>query len=730
MKFVYRAFDTVIVRVPLISFNLLKDYLSRDSQFFVLKDELVLESIFLASPELYKEVVKVLSKKTFNYDNKLLYTLTRYYSRMCTRCTPFGLFAGCAIATIGDDSILSLSDNIFRSTRFDMFFLYLLYQEIVKVEEVKQSLLYRMNSSMYSIGHEYRYVNYYYSPTRDRRIYQISSIKKYHFLDILYKEAQDEKSIDYLVSLIYDDFTTKDYAKEIIEGLIDNQILVDTLEPNIIGTDAFLNLVNKVNNIMPNSKICIFLNKLKILLDSLDKELNAKERIAKYKEIIGVIDNYKIQIDKKYLFQVDSYRNTLKSTISKRVINELKTVILFLSKITPKVVHANLNTFKEAFYIRYENMEVPLLNVLDPESGIGYPVNQIDFDVTSPLLNNFKVPARAKTVSIELEKNEQILLDKILSALRDNEREVELLDDDFVLFEGTFDDLPSTLFTLFELLQDDGNQLLLKLNSVGSSAANIISRFAYLKPEIENMVRLIAETEQKKMNDFVLAEIVHLPNDRVGNILSRPHLRDFEILYLANSEEFGGQKILASDILVSIKNNRLMLRSKSLNRYIMPRLSNAHNFIASEIPFYRLLCDIQSYENKDFFHVFHFLDRMLKYKPRIKYRNTILSPETWIIDVADIAYIFSLENITSKMEVANEWRRKNVIPRYVLLSDADNNLFVDFESCLSLEAFWAIIKNRKSIRLCEFIFDEEVAIINDSKSRVYRNECIVALYKD
>jgi hypothetical protein len=61
-----------------------------------LQNQLLQEAVFLASPVLYDEMGKFLSgclvkeKDTEKLKNAVL----RYFSRMCSRCTPFGLFAG------------------------------------------------------------------------------------------------------------------------------------------------------------------------------------------------------------------------------------------------------------------------------------------------------------------------------------------------------------------------------------------------------------------------------------------------------------------------------------------------------------------------------------------------------------------------------------------------------------------------------------------------------------
>lgn len=50
------------------------------------------EAIYLASDSLYEDAYE---KKLLN-ENTLL-SLTRYYLRACTRCTPYGNFAGCVL---------------------------------------------------------------------------------------------------------------------------------------------------------------------------------------------------------------------------------------------------------------------------------------------------------------------------------------------------------------------------------------------------------------------------------------------------------------------------------------------------------------------------------------------------------------------------------------------------------------------------------------------------------
>ena len=67
------------------------------------------------------------------------------------------------------------------------------------------------------------------------------------------------------------------------------------------------------------------------------------------------------------------------------------------------------------------------------------------------------------------------------------------------------------------------------------SAAKLLGRFCNGNADIHNLTKEIVEKEKKCYPDKILAEIVHIPESRTGNILRRPVLRDYEIAYLSNS---------------------------------------------------------------------------------------------------------------------------------------------------------------------------------------------------
>ena len=101
----YHPFEHFVFRTPLFPC----DYLQNEEKS--INSNAFAESLFIASPELSNEVAKLqqtpkMSQKEKERINDSLY---RYYQRACTRPTPFGLFAGCSMGTIGEHTLIQLA---------------------------------------------------------------------------------------------------------------------------------------------------------------------------------------------------------------------------------------------------------------------------------------------------------------------------------------------------------------------------------------------------------------------------------------------------------------------------------------------------------------------------------------------------------------------------------------------------------------------------------------------
>ena len=161
----YTNFQKYILRTPLLPINnirqLVKDgVITKESLLNMCDDETVMEALFIASPSFYREVQKWREGKLPNSkeEDKVMQGLYRYIARMCTRCTPFGMFAGIANGTISDktDIVLSPKETNKLHVRLDMNYVCALAKDIVEIPEIKEQILFYPNNSMYRIGDKNR----------------------------------------------------------------------------------------------------------------------------------------------------------------------------------------------------------------------------------------------------------------------------------------------------------------------------------------------------------------------------------------------------------------------------------------------------------------------------------------------------------------------------------------------------------------------------------------------
>ncbi|WP_179415579.1 lantibiotic dehydratase [Mucilaginibacter sp. E4BP6] len=118
----YHFFEKIILRTPYLPLGnevLLKDV------YTLLKDDFFLEAIYLASPILYHETIKLkLNLIPGKEKPRLELSLLKYLKRMTSRCTPFGLFATTGIPSWSEKSEIKYKNtDFFRHSRIDMEYL-------------------------------------------------------------------------------------------------------------------------------------------------------------------------------------------------------------------------------------------------------------------------------------------------------------------------------------------------------------------------------------------------------------------------------------------------------------------------------------------------------------------------------------------------------------------------------------------------------------------------------
>jgi len=734
--FPYRFFDDYVVRTPLFSHKEFykhanKDEISNAELEIIYNNSVFKEAISLASPYLHGQLCKWLeSEREHNPQNqqKLKNSLLKYYSRMSTRSIPFGLFTRVGLGKFNKE-ILKLPNlikenqknimfDLVRDTKLDMHFLVGLSQFFVKVPNIRKHLLFYPNNSSYQIRNRIRYIEYEF--VNGKREYIISSAQLSKELKNVLDNSNEGKTIQEFSNILINDDITEEEAIIFINELIDNQVLVSELEPNVSGSDFLENVIITLGRIGAKDEVNI-LKSIKSKLNDIDQKIG--NPVSAYAEVENLIKLFNTEYDQKYLFQTDLY-STEKFVLSSHWKTELKQGICFLNKITLFQKDTHLRKFKNAFYERFEDKEVSLSYVLDNEIGIGYR-QDIAQKGLHPYIEDLKVSSLEKSVlKIELNLFQQVLNRKLQQNLICNQNKIQLLDEDFKDFEENWTDLSETLSFVAEIVSVDDQERLYLNGGGGSSAANLLARFNSEKSNIQNFAKKITEKEEELNSDYILAEIIHLPEARIGNVIRRPILRQYEIPYLAKSTLLEENQIKIDDLYISLKNDKIILRSKRLGKEIRPYLTNAHNYSSNPLPVYHFLCDLH-FQNirPGLYFDWGDLQFIYNYLPRIEYKNIILTKAWWRITEEDIDSFMDTDTERDKellLSKLRSWRMKRQIPQWVQWVQSDNKLTLNLENFNLVEIFIDTIRKMRSIVIEEFLYNHNSDYIHQFVFSMYR----------
>lgn len=721
----YKPLSSLVMRFPHYPLDaLLRCLGDEETMMCLFSSNEFKNAILFASPALYSEFKRWLSGEMTNEKDreKVKLSLLKYLIRMSSRCTPFASLASCGCATWGKSHCIQLKDIRVERFRLDMLYSCLISEKMMQDKSIREKVLFRLNSTIYALGNSLRYITYVSHGSG--RVFQVREIARTRPLSLLIKCIDDFVPFQSLVSLLQDTFDLNaDIATDYLNDLIDNQLLVGNIEPSVTGEDM---LSQWVKNIAPFQKQWeAKLEELRDALAHLSSSNPIEDNESQYARIKEVLAGEKIKANPKFLVQLDSFSELSQASIEQRIVDQLNQGIAFLCRVSPIYQMAHIERFKQRFSSRYQEQEIPLLEALDPDVGVGYIHTQDR--ISNPLINGINVPKNVAPASSQaLSSFHHLLLKKLIEQDWKHTGCIQLSEKDVANFPLSFNDLPVSLAAMVELKgqTDNGDYLLGNLRFWGCSGANLLGRFAYGDDKILDLVKQVTEREQEAHDDCIVAEVAHIPQSRTGNILSRPHIRKYEIIYLANSSIDNDYHIPVNDLMVSVRHGRIRLRSLRLKKDIIPRLTTAHNYSGTDTsPVYRFLCDLQHQYGRSSLAFSWGALSNLEHLPRVMYGNIIFSYEQWNLRYEDLP--FKKGHVTPHQ--LNEWVRHYGLPRYVSLVSGDNKLLVDTSCVMSVEVMMSEVHKGHRITIEEFIPCKGIA--RDHNGDDYMNECVIPLVK-
>jgi thiopeptide-type bacteriocin biosynthesis protein len=671
----------------------------------------IAEAVFLASPDLVQSLGHWLREPEGKKGQRTEHGLVRYVLRMASRPTPFGLFSGCTAGTVGESRRLALAARpaYRRHSRLDMDYLFALCDHLTRSEETRAEILFRPNSTLHEAAGRLRYAE---SRLAGRlRTYHLVAVDAFDALEsTLERAAEGARLCDLAAALVAEDpeqeITLAD-AEAFLHDLVDNQILLPELSLPVTGEESTPGLLRQLAAVPSAAAAGERLAAAERALADVDSRGLGSPADA-YRAIARELEPLGVPVEMSRLFQVDLVKPGREVAVDPVVIAEILRGVEILHRVAPAWGGGPLEEFRNAFRDRYgEGREVPLLAALDEESSIGYERSNQAAAEASPLLSGLLFRPRVERPTIGWARREAVLLRLLAETLASGKTELALGDADLERLETPErPPLPDAFHVMTVLAASspaalaEGDFRLLVEHAAGPSGARILGRFCHIDDALRAGVEAHLAAEEALAPDAVFAEIVHLPEGRIGNILARPLLRRYEIPFLGRSGVPRERQIPADDLLVTVVGERVRLRSRRLGREVVPRLTNAHNTARESLGLYRFLAALQGQGRMGSAAWSWGALQAAPFLPRVVTGRLVLARAQWRLLQPDVEPLAKTAG-AARYRLAQRWRRERRMPRFVALVDGDNELLLDFENPLSLDSVVELIKSREEVGLTE-----------------------------
>jgi len=703
-----------------------------------LKDANFMESLYINSREI--DFVQLLAKANDDKkQEKAKQTLLRYINRCSFQSAPFGLNALIGIGRIGDTTNGRVSGNgaIKRKLRLDTVFLYSICQDLLKEGFVRSNIKLFPNNSIYKIGEKYRYAEFKLKGYG--RAYTLSTFDHSDFMEAVLSFCKPGRKKGEIVGFMLglDNELAPEECDSFLDELWESKILVDDFEPLIVGKDYGIQIIEVLEcmdaDACPDGKAGATLRALRRFYASRDAFLE-KQTVSKqdYIDLISPLREPYPDINCRNFIQVDGMTDEEHLSLRSELVEEIKKGLITLTQFSDKITNGRLISFKNEFYERYEHEAKRLVEVLDPDLGIGYPVNMEYGTDDQSIVDSIPPPAigfgNGHANLPWKPKMDALLVEKTIEAIKAGSSVITFSDKELENIPSKADALPPTFAISVNLIDRDDRKWI-HFNEIGaSSATSTIGRFTLDNPSIRSLAEEISAFEQTLCPNQHLSEINHLTDPVIGNITLRSKLRKHEIPYITKSNTNETDDVIdINDIYVQIVDDEIALLDND-GIEIVTRLSNAHNYNLNALSVYKFLADLQ--DDQSGYVQFQVdtavLRKIFSFVPRIVHKNCIFHPATWILGSKEMLGHVKLALKDEEDNSLKVYLGKKGIPSKFFVKTVHNALFVDTAHSSSLFLMEKELARSAYVEISECLYEDfDEFFLDDGTLERFPHEFII-----
>lgn len=601
--------------------------------------------------------------------------LLRYLIRMSTRPTPFGLFAGVALAEWADETDLAIRDSPpRRRTRPDMGWLLSLVSELESNPEIRRGLRYVAHPAASIRGG--RVFLGERATARDPGPPATVSVRATKVVRRLFELARRPIAHGVLSeTLVAETGAAPEKVENLITELWRQSLVLTDLHPPLTHEAPARYVVDRLEEIPAGVASA---GRLKSVLSSALEwdSLDPADAVLRFGEIAAPIPGGGAgQADVP--LQVDATVPLHGNRIGREVGREVCRAAEILLSLTPHPDGPpHLVSYRRAFLERYSlGQEVPLLELLDPNAGLG----PLSMHVGHAPATDPRSLRRARS-----------LVALACRALAAREPVVEL-------DEHGLSDLrtwqPSALSAPFTLdlcvavaaessaaIDDGAFQIIVGPNVGASEGGRMVGRFADLfGEEIVRRLRTVARDERSLSPGVVPAELIYTPRTpRSANVVVRPAIREFEILLDGSPGVDPSRVIPLDELVVGVRGGRFAIRWPRKDAEV--RIHSGHMLNSMQAPeVARFLADVHQ-DGRPCLTGFDWGPASgFPFLPRVQTGRIVLRPAEWKIDRSTSREWSGSRDPEAFRSGLDRWRERWSVPRHVYLTSADNRLLLDLD---------------------------------------------------
>ena len=719
----YRALDFVVVRAPLLPYRVFD--LLGDGDAGRHLDDQARAAIAVGSTEFDRAL------DVDGTQPRSDAALRRYLTRMSTRPTPFGLFAGVGVGEWGARTTLRLAvGDRPRRTRPDAGWLAAFLDLVVAVPAIRTELTVVANTSAWVRAGRVVLAERV-GPVESGEPMAVSVRATGVVRRALAAARNPVRYADLVGQLVAG---TPGGGPERVTGLLDElcrqSLLLLVLSPPLTRTDRADAALQRLSDIGSAEGPTAQLHAVLLAAARFDA---GPATAAGYREVVriaagaGPADGAPLQ--------VDSGLALVSRAVTERVAAEAANAAAVLLRLSPTPSGpAHLAGFRRAFEQRYgRHAEVPILDMLDPNTGLG----------------SLPAPAAGRLEARRSAGRNATVLALATAALRDRTRCIDL---DAALLRRleTADpatvELPVSLDLAVSVSSpsaaalDRGDFELVVAPTVGSGAAGrMLGRFADLVPGAEGALRRLADEEQTSLPGTVLAELTYAPRSaRQANVATRPNLRHYEIAIGLPSGTDPAHTIPVDELRVGVRDGRFRLRWAATGDEVV--VTAGHMLNTSRAPeIVRFLADVGRDGVCQLGGFSWGPAAAFPYLPRIRAGRTVLALAQWRLSATDLVGDRGVDRPAAKdipadledfRRLLEDWRRRWAAPARLAVAVGDRRHALDLTRPSDADELRRTLRRTTGpVTLTELYPDVDDLWLEDTAGSRFAAELVVPLIR-